>query len=241
MVDSPLKRLAQMSVPGNWLIAAIEGAQVTIGSGRNDPGWFHPSSFGNPCDAFLAFRYLGAPATQTIEAKTQRIFDYGHEREGYLQLWTKHISLIEKPKDRLIVIPHLKIRGELDNWVKHPVTNDKFVIDYKTMRSGQWKELTEVLWSHRLQLHPYQFAKETYKGYVLYENKDTQELKAMQSDFDGQIWKKEIVDRTERILGGLDNGVVYRNPAHCSTCPFMANGICGANQIEKLKEESGLF
>lgn len=239
--DSALKRLAQMSVPGNWLIASIEGAQVTIGTGRTDPGWFHPSALGNNCDAHLAFRFLGAPARVTIEAKLQRIFDYGHEREGYLQEWTKHISLVKSKEDRKIEIPHLRIRGELDNWVFNPVTKEQYIIDYKTMRSGQWKETKEVLRSHRLQLHPYQFARQTYKGYVLYENKDTQELKAMPSDFDGQVWKREISDRIERILSGLENNVVDRNPANCNSCPFYYNGVCGANQIKKLKEDSGLY
>lgn len=211
------------------------------GIGRHDPGFFHPSALGNNCDAALAFQYLGAPAIQVISAITQRIYDYGNEREDYLQKYTKHISLIKKKEDRLIEVPHLKIRGELDNWIFNPITREQFIVDYKTMRSGAWKELSEVLHSHRLQLHPYQFAKQVYKGFVLYENKDTQELKAKPSNFDGQIWKTEISDRIERILSGIDKGVVYRNPTNCNRCPFYANSVCGGNQIEKLKEDSGLY
>lgn len=239
---SALKRLAKMSSPGDWIIAAIEGAQYSMSAGRHDPGYFHPSAFGNDCDAFLAFRYLGAPAVETIEAKTQRIFDYGDYREGYLHQYAVKagISLITNKNDRLINIPHLRIRGELDEWVKNPVTNEKFVLDYKTMRSGLWKELKEVTRSHRLQVHPYQFAKETYKGFVFYENKDTQELKAMPANFDNKIWQIEIVNRVERILTGLQNSVVYRNPAHCNGCPFNANGVCTSNKIQELKERSGL-
>lgn len=244
MVDSALKRLAQMgSTTGSWLIAAIEGAQTTIGARRHDPGYFHPSSFGNECDAFLAFQYLGAPAEETIEARTQRIFDYGNYREGYLQQYTTKagISLIKKPEERRIEIPHLHIRGELDNWVINPVTKRRYVIDYKTMRSGLWKELTVAVKGHLLQLHPYMFAKETYEGFILYENKDTQELKAPASNFDGKVWQTEIVDRIERILTGLESNVVHRNPTNCSRCPFFENGVCASNQIVKLKEASGLF
>jgi CRISPR/Cas system-associated exonuclease Cas4 (RecB family) len=228
---------------GSWLIAAIEGAQVRHGEGRQDPGWFHPSNFGNECDAFHAFRYLGAPAKENIDARTQRIFDYGDFREGYLQKYTAKagISLINKPEDRRIEIPHLHIRGELDNWVENPITNKRYVIDYKTMRSGLWKELTEVTKSHLLQLHPYQYAKETYLGYVLYENKDTQELKAMPSDFNGKIWQSEIVERIEKILSRLDINVVDRTPVKCNYCPFFANGVCTSNKIADLKKASGLY
>jgi CRISPR/Cas system-associated exonuclease Cas4 (RecB family) len=228
---------------GSWLIAAIEGAQTSSGTGRSDPGWFHPSALGNECDAFLAFRYLGAPAIESIEARTRRIFDYGDYREGYLQKYTAAagISLIQKPEDRLIVIPHLHIRGELDNWVENQVTKKRYVIDYKTMRSGLWKELTEVTRGHRLQLHPYQYAKETYEGFVVYENKDTQELKSPKSNFDGNIWKNDIVDRIEKILSRLEQNVVNRNPIKCSSCPFFANGVCASNKIAELKESSGLY
>lgn len=228
---------------GSWLIAAIEGAQASSGEGRNDPGWFHPSALGNECDAFLAFRYLGAPAVENIDARLQRIFDYGEYRELYLQGYTEKagITLLRRPEDRDIVITDLHIRGQLDNWVQNPITKKRYVIDYKTMRSGLWKELEEVTKSHKLQLHPYMYAKETWEGYVLYENKDTQELKAMESNFDGNIWQQEIVDRIYRILSRLEVNQVDRNPIHCSKCPFFANGVCTSNQIEKLKEQSGLY
>lgn len=231
------------SSTGSWLIAAIEGAQATWEPRRFDPGWFHPSSLGNECDAFLAFQYLGAPAEENIDARTRRIFDYGHQREAFLQAYTKKagISLIDSPEERMIVIPHLHIRGELDNWVQNLVTKKRYIIDYKTMRSDLWKELTEVKREHRLQLHPYQYARETYEGYVIYENKDTQELKAPTSNFDGKIWQEQIVDRIERILTRLDQNIVDRNPVKCSRCPFFNNGVCAGNQIEKLKEESGLY
>lgn len=242
MVDSALKRLANMHNPGNWIIAAIEGAQYSSGEGRHDPGWFHPSALGNECDAFLAFRFLGAPAKQVIEARTQRIFDYGNEREGYLREYvvTAGINIITDPKDRYIEIPDLRIKGELDEWVINPITKEKYIVDYKTMRSGLWKELTQVTRGHHLQLHPYQFAKETYKGFVLYENKDTQELKAMKADFNNNIWQTDIVDRINRILSKLKIDLVDRNPINCSRCPFFANGVCTSNKIAELKESSGL-
>ena len=240
--SSALKRLGNMRKPGSWLIAILEGAQASEGTGRHDPGFFHPSDFSNVCDAFLAFRYLGAPAVSVIEPKTQRIFDYGNIRESYLREYLRvaGVSLITKPEDRLIEIPHLHIRGELDDKVQNPLTKEKHIIDYKTMRSDLFEKLEEAIPGHRLQIHPYMFATEIYKGFILYENKNDQSLKAMPTNFDGKIWQEKFVERVEKILTGLEKNVVYRNPVNCNRCPFFNNGVCTANQISSLKEKSGL-
>lgn len=242
MPDNALKRLADMRKPGRWLIAAIEGVEESNGMGRFDPGWFHPSDFGHECDAFLAFRFLGAPAIEAISARTRRIFDLGSARDVDLKrdIGLAGVSLIKEPEDRSIVIPAVYIRGELDEWVENPITKERFVVDIKTMRPDLWEKIEETLPSHKLQLHPYMFAKETYKGLILVENKGNQDLKCLTTDWENKTWQEKIVDRVYRILTELGFNRVQRNPVHCSSCPFFANGICTANQIQKLKEESGL-
>jgi CRISPR/Cas system-associated exonuclease Cas4 (RecB family) len=241
--DSALKRLANLSKPGQWLIAALEGAQAYSGEGRNDPGWFHPSTFGNECDAFLAFRYLGAPAQEIILPRQQRIFDFGNIEDLHLKRYMAKagVSLIKKEAERNIELPLLHIRGELDDWVANPITKRRYVVDYKTMHSEAWKNLDTVVVSHHLQIHPYMFAKETYEGFVIYENKDNQELKCLKANFENDLWQTKIVQRIESILENLDKDLVNRNPVNCSRCPFFANGVCTSNQIAKLKEKSGLY
>ena len=243
MADSALKRLANLgSSNGDWVIAALEGVQASEGQRRTDPGWFHPSDLSNECDAFLAFAYLGAPGMEKIPARTQRIFDHGNGRDRQLKQNTKdaRISLIIKPEDRKIVIPPYRIRGELDEWVENPISKTRYVIDFKTMRSDYFKALKDATESHKTQLHPYMFAKETYQGYVLYENKDTQEQQIFDVKFDWERWKK-ITDRTEKVRAELDKSYVARNPVGCSSCPFGINGVCTSNQIDKLKEASKLW
>lgn len=243
MADEALKRLANMRRPANWLISVLESGQASEGTGRFDPGWFHPSDFGNECDAFLAFRYLGAKAKQVIEPKLQRIFDYGNIRESYLRHYLRNagVSLLSTPEERQIVIPHMHIRGEVDDLVVNPITREKFIIDYKTMHMDRFEKLEEAVPGHRLQVHPYMFYFQVYKGFVLYECKNDNRLKAMPTNFDGQLWQTAFVERIERVLTGLQHDEVYRNPAHCTGCPFFANGICTNNQIAKLKEESGIY
>lgn len=242
MADNPLKRLAGLRKPGSWYTDALEGAQASDGAGRDDPGWFHPSALANDCDAFLAFRFLGAPAVEKITARTRRIFDLGSGRDDYLKRdsATAGVSLIKKEEDRKIEILPYRIRGELDDWAENPLTKKRVVVDFKTMRNDAWVELKEVKPDHHIQVHPYMYAKETYDAFVLYENKDNQEWKLMPAPWDHGIWNR-ITTRIYNIIEGLNRGVVNRNPQHCSRCPFFENGVCAANQIEYLKKASGLY
>lgn len=234
-----LKRLGRMRVPGRWLIDALEANLESSGPGRTDPGWFHPSNFGHECDAFLAFAFLGVPGRGHIAARNQRIFDLGSGRDHDLKKLTKKagISLIKKEEDRKISIPSLHIRGELDEWVQNPATGRKYVIDFKTMNNDEFQSLESVKPSHHKQVHPYEFSKETYEGYVLYENKNNQEWKVMPADFSAQTWQNEIVQRIERILTGLRGGYVRRTPvANEAGCPFYY--VCSSANIPRIIEES---
>lgn len=246
MPDSALRRLADLSRPGpagRWIIAALEGVQASAGTGRRDPGFFHPSALGDPCDAKLAFIFLGAPAVQVISARTQRIFDLGSGRDEYLKrdMAASGISVIRTEEERGIFIAHLRIRGDLDDLVKHPITGDIYVVDYKTMNPTEFEALKEVKPSHHIQVHPYMFAKSTRLGFVLYENKANQEFKLKKANFDDTIWRDKIENRIINILNGLEQNYVNRNPANCTYCPFNANGVCVNNDIPGLKRASGLY
>ncbi len=235
-------------------MAALEGVQQSDGPGRTDPGWFHPSTMSNECDAYWAFQYLGAPSRNIIKPQLRRVFDNGSGRDEYLKrdAMNAGVSLIEEfsgpstctgcgkedvMDTRHICIPSLHIRGDLDDWAINPVTKRRYVVDFKTMREPLYNDLKAVLPSHHIQVQPYMVAKDTYEGFVLYENKNNQEQKCMQADFDQGLWTT-ITNRIESILTGLHEGYVKRTPGHCSSCPFAA--ICSTNQIQQLIEESGI-
>lgn len=252
--DSALKRLAGRNNPAKWFISVLEGVQSSFSPPRTDAGWIHPSTLGDPCDAAIAFQFLGAPGVQEISARLQRIFDNGNCRDEFLKRDTAKagISLIDPKKlvefngrvteaDRVIELPLLRIRGELDEWVKNPANGEVFVIDFKTMNSRLWTELKAVKPDHHLQMLCYEFGKATYKGFVLYENKDNQDWKIFPADFDQAMWEEKITGRIARILKGLEGDIVYRTPVSCTGCPFNTNGVCASNDIYNLKLKSGLY
>lgn len=254
--DNALRRLAQLSSThssGTWYIAALEGVEASEGEYRQDPGWFHPSGLGDECDAKLAFMFLGAPGLQSISARTRRIFDNGSGRDEYLKRDSQNTGLslvdptkiividgVEHEADRWIQINELYIRGELDDWIRHPTSGNQYVVDFKTMNSRLWNELEDAKPEHVIQVHPYMFAKGTGYAFILYENKDTQEFKLKPANFNPEIWNN-IVNRIRRILQGLQENYVNRNAVNCSRCPFFANAVCAANEISALKAQSGLY
>lgn len=246
MADSSLKRLGQLgsvtaSTTGHWLMAAIDGADERRGPARTDAGWFHPSSLDHICDAYLAFSYLGVASEEVIPARLSRVFALGNARDLDLKKSVRRagISLVEKERDRYIEIPEFKIRGSFDDHVAHPITKERYIVDFKTMRSDLWEALKEIMPAHHLQVHPYMFGVQTYKALLLYENKNTQEFKIKTGHFDNKIWHG-ITSRVLRILDDLDKGFVRRTPLpNDSQCPFYH--MCSYANIPKLKEESGLF
>lgn len=227
-----------MRKPGRWFLDALESVQESKGSGRTDPGWFHPSDLSHTCDAYIAFKFLGAPEEKSISAKLQRIFDLGSARDKQLKQDAKRsgASIITNEKERKIEIPTYRIRGELDDIIEQPITKERFIVDYKTMNSKEWEALDVVKPSHHLQVHPYMFGKEIYNGLVLYENKNTQDHKIMQANFSNDIWQEKVTNRIERILQGIKGNFVNRMPIpNDSQCSFYH--ICSNANIAQLKEK----
>lgn len=240
--ENPLRSLANMNHPGNWFISALESVQRSKKPARTDKGWFHPSALVHTCDAFLAFQFLGVPSEEEIPARLRRIFDHGSGRDGYLKQDTKRsgVSLIKKESDRKIEIPDLRIRGELDEYVKNPFTGDTMVVDFKTMNDEEWKALKEQKPSHTIQLQPYIYAKSADMGGVLYENKNNQDWKFFTAKFNYGLWNNDIVGRIRRILTQLKHGQTpQRTPLpNDSQCPFYR--ICAVANFPKLVEEAAL-
>lgn len=241
MADNPLRSLAGLR-NGNWFISVLEGVQGSKRAGRTDKGWFHPSSLSHQCDAFLAFQFLGAPSQEEISPRLRRIFDLGSGRDEYLKRDTRRagVSLIRTEADRKISIPDLRIHGELDEFVKNPMTGETMVIDFKTMNDSEWSQLKAQKPSHTVQLQPYIFAKAADMGGILYENKNNQEFKLFSAKFDYKLWNEGIVNRIRRILTQLKHGhTPERNPLpNDSQCQFY--NICSTANMPKMAEESGL-
>jgi len=187
--DSSLARvLAQRT--GDWLGALVDEYLEKNQTQRQDPGWFHPSMLSNSCDAMLAFAYMGTEGKSFTKARIKRLFAHGHDAEARWQGYIRALGIAQchTPEDRLIEIPHLKIRGELDNIVRNPHTQELYIWDCKTMNTDDWDKLRAPVPSHVIQMHPYMFAKGILQAMLTYENKNNQDAKHYTIRFDSKLW-----------------------------------------------------
>ena len=198
--DSALSRvLAQRT--GDWLQAHVDQYLEDKWEFRADPGWFHPSALGNPCDAALAFAFMGTKAKGTPSAAGTKRMDNGTSRHEDISRYLvesgaslfKHWggSPEERElawKERSFEIPSVKVRGTCDDLVVNPLTKEKYVFEFKTMNPDEWEALTAPKTDHILQLHPYMFGFGALQGQITYENKGNQKWKNYPVRFDAALW-----------------------------------------------------
>lgn len=234
-LETPIQRILAMRT-GGWFRSHMDSYYEQSEEPRIDPGWFHPSALNHPCDAFLAFQFLGLTQPRgAVSSKLRRIFDNGHSTEGRWQVAIQRagIALLGKEKgDRNFEIPQYRIRGELDNIVVHPQTGEKWVWDCKTMREDLYDKLKAPLPGWVIQMHCYMFGVGILQSMVMVECKNCQEYKEFTFGFDGVLWRG-VTDRVERILERLgQRQEIARTPIpKDSSCPFYP--VCAGFDFSK--------
>lgn len=241
--DSALARvLAQRT--GSWLVSHVNMYLERPRKSRHDPGWFHPSALGNPCDALLAFAYIGVEGEAKNNARSSRIMGGGTSRhedwgrdlhESGASIYKHWGGSDEERKlaeqERYIEIPHIKMRGACDDVVRNPLTKEVSIFEFKTMNSDLWQDLTEPKSDHVLQVHCYMFGKAIFQSTLVYENSNTKELKQYVVKFDRNTWRS-IELRLENIIKMVeDKKLPWRTPmANDSKCQFF--GICSGFEFK---------
>lgn len=201
----PLQRVLALRT-GGWFRATMDAYYETSEAPRSDPGWFHPSALSHPCDAFLAFSFLGIPPRAGgTSSKQRRIFDNGHSTEGRWQEAIKRAGIAQlgkKKGDRNFEIPQYRIRGELDNIVANPVTGEQSIWEFKTKREDLFDAMQapDAIWIP--QIHCYMFAKGILQTLVVVECKNCQDYKEYLVPFDHDVWNG-ITERIARITDRL--------------------------------------
>lgn len=178
-------------------------------------GWIHVSDAHVPCDRLLAGALLGvSPPKSFIAPKTRRIFDNGtfmHLRfQNYFLLLPPPFE-VEAPK----LLRQWPIIGEADIRVQHPEIG-KWIIELKTMNTGQFRSLHAPFASHEDQANGYAGMSGAGWGYqIWYENKNDQNLKLYTREFKRDPWR-EVWERASEVAGlVLSNDL----PNRCSDCP----------------------
>lgn len=203
-------------------------------------GWIHVTDAAIPCDRILAGALLGvSPPRSFIMPNTRRIFDNGtfmHLRYQCYFLCLPKPFVVDAPK----LLRQWPIIGEADIRVQHPEIG-KWVIELKTMNTGQWRGLSVPLASHVEQVNGYEgMSGSDWGAQLWYENKNDQKLKLYTRGFDKPAWEKVWL-RTSMIASDVLAG---RLPGRCPTCPdveFCEDKICLSEKaMEVIHEQRAL-
>ncbi len=163
-------------------------------------GTFHSANLGSSCDRFLYLHYNGLLPPSSVDAITQRKFDYGHTAEPrYKQYFQNMHSYIADEQPARIDDP--PIHGRVDFLLTLPQIGLKQVVaELKTINDSGFKALTEATYYHTVQLQTYLNILDISHGFVLYENKNTQAVKIFFQEKNVVLWDA-LVDKCYRIMG----------------------------------------
>lgn len=268
-LSTGLKGLLELNRPA-WLANVVDAYLVNSHDvkTRVDPGWFHPSSLSNPCDAFMAFDFVGAPKRTDADPRNIRILDHGHNRD---QAWKTYLaganlsilddsrkpcekcgagSTIPKGKrtpigvdGRHMCIPELRIRGECDDIVRHPQTGRLYIEETKTKNDALFKAMEGPDPEHVIQTHCYMVGHGIDRTLIVYENSNNKDVKVFEVEYNADTWAG-IKSRVELLLYQMSNDLVpERRPGkYESRCNYFP--ICSMANfpalVDAYREKAGL-
>lgn len=161
------------------------------------PGRISPSSVGG-CQKRAAFKFLGAKGFTKIDPDLQLIFDDGnwrHLKWGWTFLDME--AVLGKEKFEVVSLEEdvsyrpLYVAGSLDAVVN--IGGKKWVVDFKGANLFSWNETymkNEPKVDHIWQLILYMKARRVRRGMLVYENKNSQEIKVYVVEFNDDDWEE---------------------------------------------------
>jgi len=176
---------------------------------RHRPGRrvIHPSSI-SACIREIVLSILGYASTEKTDGKTVRVFDAGksmHERfQKYLkELGHADIEVFVKSED-------LWLEGMIDAIVR--INGERYIVELKSSNSYVFNSIQTPHRDYIEQVHAYMLCTGIDKAIILYENKDTQDIKEFIVERD-----QEVIDKiVEKIK--LVQSYVERNEIPPMTC-----------------------
>jgi len=181
-----------------WLINQLD--EMLSSKKRNGmKGKFHASVIGNPCDRYLYLAYHGLLPELPLSARIQRIFDNGNYLEYRMKKYFERLGILIK-REVPCKLENPYISGRIDFILKHPKLKI-ILLELKSIKNSGFEGLNGPSETHAIQaqtyLHLNKLGIDT--GYVLYENKDTQELKCFRVDKDEDKFNA-ILERCYKIM-----------------------------------------
>ena len=134
---------------------------------------FHPSTL-HKSEDYLYQAYFSGTDSEAHESRIIRVFDNGHAVHTRLQRYLKDMGILLDSEVE-VWNEDYEIYGHCDGVLQ--LGEMIGILEIKSINSkGFWK-LHSPKPEHLVQVHAYMFALGIHRGVLLYEDKDTQELK----------------------------------------------------------------
>lgn len=210
----------------HWLLASIDEHLRKTDTGRPPDYHFHPSAVSGvhakACLRYLTYSLYERPRGKSISAKLQRIFDNGHDmHRRYQRLFEEMGMLVGAEVEVYRQFPPIK--GSSDGILRKPFSEQLYVLELKTINSQGYRAILAPHPHHATQTNLYMGLLEIHRGVVLYENKDTQEFKVYEIEFDHEEWNT-LLHRMAEAQGAYERRVLppkIEEYSVCQTCPFL--------------------
>jgi CRISPR/Cas system-associated exonuclease Cas4 (RecB family) len=205
---------------------------------------FHPS-YTNQCSRYWYYLFQGVNVTPSFSAQTYRIFDNGHAVHSRLYSYFREMGILVA-EEIPVTYDSPPIEGTADgiiDWYGHKLIELKSIssegFHYRQLHSKPKDE-------HYRQAQIYMHCLDLESGYVIYENKNNQDILPIYIDRDQKFIDK-LFKKYETIYHNYVNGQIPDHPykrtsANCNSCDLAA--LCWAENGEIRKEkvlESEMF
>lgn len=211
-------------------------------SKRNTPVYkqvsgFHPS-YTNQCARYWYYLFNGVEVTSSFNPQTYRIFDNGHAVHNRLYSYFRDMGILVEEE---IPVTHDSppIEGTADgiiDWYGHKL------IELKSISSEGFhyrKLYNKPKDEHYRQAQIYMRCLNLDSGYVIYENKNNQEILPIYIERDDKFINK-LFEKYTKIYNNYLNKQIPERPykrtsEHCSSCDLAA--LCWSENVQERKEE----
>jgi len=180
-----------------WLVKEIDRHLTSTSDQRPvSKDVFYPSYLGSTCDRLLYLHYNGLLPNPKFDSKTLRIFAHGHATETrYKDIFTKMRLLLGSEVQARYDNPC--IHGRADFILNFPEFG-RTIIELKTINERGFSNLSVPKADHAIQLQIYLSTLSIDNGFVLYECKNDQQLKAFHVKRSVSEWDS-IIERCIKI------------------------------------------
>lgn len=191
---------------------------------------FGPSK-NSECARFWVYSFRGAFFPADFNGRVQRIFDNGHAVHDRIYKYLDNMGVLEQTEHPIF------IEVESEKGVKFPIHGFvDAIIEWKGRSIVEVKSISEVGFMHRKlrrapkdehikQVKIYLHIMDLDIGYVIYENKNTQELLVLTVEKDDEYIRK-LFNKYGKFWQAYQDGILPKRPykskdsAACKYCPL---------------------